>query len=287
MQRKRKCNQDIGHGWHEETWRDNLATAEPREVQSWEEQQEKGMDRKHSFWKRKQKSTQNSKENEAPLQLLLNSMWALPTSDSPSTAAREDPGFQHRLSQREDHLNSCVWSRREPDGKLHQSVNGATKKKSIKPSPTCDRTSGRNACFCREVFSLPGTWELSAPISVKGGQGFCLGGSYGHAVTLLQLTAFLDVCSKAETVKWGRAQFIPFLSTFTNSDPLHPRTWSCPCKWLWFGSFYSHPATVWKVQGAKHGRIMARTTSSLLRSQAFLFFRLCMRSEKGSCPLVL
>lgn len=51
-----------------------MATAEPREVQSWEEQQEKGMDRKHSFWKRKQKSTQNSKENEAPLQLLLNSM---------------------------------------------------------------------------------------------------------------------------------------------------------------------------------------------------------------------
>lgn len=56
------------------------------------------------------KKKQNNEESEALLQLLLNSMWALPPVP---VQILWDVGFQDGTSQREDDLNSCVWSRRE------------------------------------------------------------------------------------------------------------------------------------------------------------------------------
>lgn len=122
-------------------------------------------------------------------------------------------------------LTAVSGAERKPDGKSsavgpasHQSFNGATKK-TRKPSPTCDRTyKQRKRLHLQrgEKGGILSSWCLgiSALISVERGRGLCLGGSYVHVMTPLQLTAFLDVCSKAETAKWGRAQFIPLPPTF-------------------------------------------------------------------------
>lgn len=147
-------------------------------------------------------------------------------------------------------------------------------------------TSGRNACFCRKVFCLSGAWEYQHPFQWREDKDSAWEAPLSMLWPCCSSQHFwMSVPRHRQQNEAGHSSS-PSHQPVTNSDPLHPWTWSCPCKWLWFGSFYSHPATVWKVQGAKHGTIMARITSSL-QEPGFLFFRLCMRAEKGSCPLVL
>lgn len=124
--------------------------------------------------------------------------------------------------------------------------------------------------FARRYFVFLG---ISAPISVKGGQGLCLAGSCVHAVTPLQLTAFLDVCCKAETAKWGRAQFIPFPSTLETLQSIASKNLVLSMQMALIWQLLLPASTVRKVQGAKHGRITTRITSSL-KEPGFLFFRL-------------
>lgn len=56
-----------------------------------------------------------------------------------------------------------------------------------------------------------------------------------------------------------------------NSDLLHLRTWSNPCEWLWFDSFYSHPAIMWNAQVAKHQRIVTMIMSPFKELDFFVF----------------
>lgn len=288
MQRKRKCNQDIGYGWHEETWRDNLATAEPREVQSWEELQGKGMD--GLAWRRKQKihTKQWRKGGFTPasteLSVSTSHFWLF------SQGVREDPGFQDSLRGRIT-WTAVAAAEEKPDGKAsaagpdsHQSFNGATKKY-IKPSRTCDKTYKWQKCLLLQGGILS-PWEYQNPFQWKEDKDSAWQAPVSTLWPRCSSQHFwMSAARQRQQHEEGHSSS-PSHQALTNSDPLHPRPCSYPCKWLWFGSFYSHPATVWKVQGAKHGRITTRITSSL-KEPGFLFFRLYMRSEKGSCPLVL
>lgn len=70
-----------------------------------------------------------------------------------------------------------------------------------------------------------------------------------------------------------------------NSDPLHLRTWSNPCKWLWFDGFYScHPV---KGLRCKTSENCDHDYKPGWGARLFLLLKLHLRSEKASCPLVL
>lgn len=171
-----------------------------------------------------------------------------------------------------------------------KALMGLPKKPVNLPLLVTEPTSSGNAYICREgkreVFCLPGAWEYQHSFQWREDETSAWEDPTSMLWPHCSSQHFWMSAPRQRQQNEAGHSSSPSHQPLTNSDPLRPRTWSYPCKWLWFGSFYSHPATVWKAQGVKHGRIMIRIISSL-KEPGFLFFKLCMRSEKGSCPLLL
>lgn len=87
--------------------RDEQATAEPREEQSWEGHQRNDMN--VIFWKRKERKKEKvRKRASAPASIGLVSFHWLPCEQEQILRV-----FQEKISRREYYFSSCVWKRRE------------------------------------------------------------------------------------------------------------------------------------------------------------------------------
>lgn len=217
--------------------------------------------------------------------------------------------FQEKILSREDYFSSCVWNRRESfvekasaagQGSVGpesgcvmmccHKCNGLPKKTHHLPYLVTKPVRGRSACIWEEKYFPFVSWclRMSTSISVEERHGFCLGGCCVQlkvrAVNPQQLAALLDGCSKVKRAKPGKACFLPTNIWWTQIQcmwkpcPIHPKKTLIAfihTPLLCEKSYMQHIGELWLWLQAN------------FRSQTFLFSKLHLRSEKGSCPLVL